>query len=166
MQDGGGLVPFIVSWRGTAPEGQVTDALTDASDLFPTFAELAGVPLPAGRVIDGRSFAARLRGSDVPHRTWVFNQLARNWWVRNAGFKLNQSGELFDVSRAPFAERPVPAGSGGPAAEAARLELQAVLDQLNPAGGIPDRGDPSGRHKGKLERERKARSGGAEVPAS
>ena len=166
MQDGGGLVPFIVGWRGTAPAGQVTDALTDASDLFPTVAELAGVPLPAGRVIDGRSFAARLRGSDVPHRTWVFNQLARNWWVRNAGFKLNQSGELFDLSRAPFAERPVPAGSGGPAAEAARRELQVVLDQLNPAGGIPDRGDPSGRHKGKLERERKARSGGSEVPAS
>jgi arylsulfatase A len=47
MQDGGGLVPFIVSWRGTAPAGQVTDALTDASDLFPTFAELAGVPLRA-----------------------------------------------------------------------------------------------------------------------
>ena len=44
MQEGGGLVPFIVSWRGTAPAGQVTDALTDASDLFPTFAELAGVP--------------------------------------------------------------------------------------------------------------------------
>lgn len=155
MQEGGGLVPFIVSWRGTAPAGQVTDALTDASDLFPTFAELAGVPLPAGRVIDGRSFAARLRGADVPHRTWVFNQLARNWWVRNAGFKLNQSGELFDLSRAPFAERPVPAGSGGPAAEAARRELQTILDQLNPAGGIPDRGDPSGRHKRKLERERK-----------
>ena len=166
MQDGGGLVPFIVSWRGTAPAGQVTDALTDASDLFPTFAELAGVPLPAGRVIDGRSFAARLRGSDAPHRTWVFNQLARNWWVRNAGFKLNQSGELFDVSRAPFAERPVPAGAGGAAAEAARRELQAVLDQLNPAGGIPDRGDPSGRHKRNLERERKGGSGAATTPAS
>jgi arylsulfatase A len=166
MQEGGGLVPLIASWPGTTPAGQVTDALMDASDLLPTFAELAGAPLPTGRVIDGRSFAARLRGSDVPHRTWVFNQLARNWWVRNAGFKLNQSGELFDLSRAPFAERLVPVGTGGPAAEAARRELQAVLDQLNPAGGIQDHGDPSGRHKRKLERERKANAGAAEKPAT
>ena len=75
-------------------------------------------------------------------------------------------GVLTPAERQLIAPRPGPADNGGPAAEAARRELQVVLDQLNPAGGIPDRGDPSGRHKGKLERERKARSGGAEVPAS
>jgi hypothetical protein len=49
-------------------------------------------------------------------------------------------------SDAPFAEKLVAADTKDLAAVAARLRLQAALDQLNPAGGIPDTGDESGRH--------------------
>jgi arylsulfatase A len=72
--------------------------------------------------------------------------LARKWYVREAKWKLNQAGELFDMSKAPFEEVPVAADSKDPAAGVARKRLQAALDKLNPAGGILDTGDGTGRH--------------------
>jgi len=49
MLDCGAHVPFIASWKGTAPAGKVLKDLVDFSDLFPTFAELAGAKMPTGR---------------------------------------------------------------------------------------------------------------------
>lgn len=146
MLEGGGLEPLIVRWPGKIPAGSVSKDMVDSSDFFPTFAELAGAKLPEKTIIDGRSLAPQWRGEKGEPRTWAFNQLARNWYVRETGWKLNQSGELYDMSDAPFTEKLVPADSNNPAALAARQRLQAVLDQLNPAGGIVDTGDPSGRH--------------------
>ncbi len=152
MQEGGGLVPLIASWPGTTAAGQVSAQLIDSSDFFPTFAELAGAALPAKKIVDGHSFAAQLRGEKGAPRAWIFNQLARQWYVREAGWKLDQAGQLFDMAEAPFAERLVSgAALAGPAA-AARDRLQAALARLNPAGGILDNGDGTGRHAGRAEK--------------
>ena len=96
MLEGGGLVPLIANWPGVTPPGKIFQDLIDASDLFPTLAELAGAKMPPKTIIDGRSFAAQLRGESGRPRAWAFNQLARMWYVREAGWKLNQAGELFD----------------------------------------------------------------------
>ena len=146
MLEGGGLVPMIVNWPGVTPAGKVSNNMVDASDFFPTFAELAGAKLPEKTIIDGRSMAAQVRGEKGQPRAWAFNQLARMWYVRETDWKLNEKGELYDMSDAPFAEKLVPADSKNPAALAARQRLSAALAQLNPAGGIVDTGDPSGRH--------------------
>lgn len=54
------------------PQGKETDALTDFSDLFPTFCELAGVPIPDG--LDGVSIAPLLMGeADDSPRTWILS---------------------------------------------------------------------------------------------
>jgi arylsulfatase A len=155
MLDGGGRVPMIVSWPGVTPAGRVSADLVDSSDFLPTFADLAGAKLPERTVVDGRSFAAQMRGEKGGPRSWVFHQLARNWYVREADWKLNQAVELFDMGDAPFVEKLVAAGSESPAARAARQRLQAALDQLNPAGGIPDTGDESGRHASNVVKKAK-----------
>jgi arylsulfatase A len=145
MLEGGALVPLIVNWPGTTPAGRISRNLIDSTDFLPTFAELAGAPLPK-RTIDGRSFLAQVRGQQGTPREWIFVELARMWYVREAGWKLTQTGELFDMSDAPFTEKPVAAGTTDPAAVAARARLKAVLDTLNPAGGILDQGTGDGRH--------------------
>ena len=149
LQEGGGLVPLIVNWPGVTPAGKVSHDMIDSSDFFPTFAELAGAKLPEKTSIDGHSFAAQIRGEKGQPREWAFNQLARMWSVRETGWKLNQAGELFDMSDAPFTEKLVAADTQDAAASAARKRLQAALKQLNPAGGILDDGDGTGRHAGK-----------------
>ena len=145
MLEGGALVPLVVNWPGTTPAGQVSRNLIDSTDFLPTFAELAGAPLPKN-TIDGRSFLAQVRGQQGKPREWIFIELARMWYVREAGWKLTQTGDLFDMSDAPFTEKPVAAGTTDPAAVAARARLQAALETLNPAGGILDQGTGDGRH--------------------
>jgi arylsulfatase A len=146
MLEGGGLEPLIVNWPGVTPAGKVVTDFVDASDFFPTFAELAGAKLPDKTILDGRSFAPQLRGEKGQPREWIYNQLAKMWYVREAGWKLTQTGELFDMSDAPFTEKLVAADTKDPAPIASRKRLQAVLDRLNPAGGILDQGDGTGRH--------------------
>ena len=153
MLEGGALVPMIVNWPGRTPAGKLCADMVDSTDFFPTFAEFAGAKLPEKTVIDGRSMAAQFRGEKGQPRDWAFIQLARNWYVRTTGWKLNQSGELLDMSEAPWGEKLVAPGAESPAGLAARQRLAAALTQLNPAGGIPDTGDPSGRHASNVNKK-------------
>ena len=105
MLEGGGLVPMIVNWPGVTPADQVCKNMLDSSDFMPTFAALAGAKLPEKTIVDGKSFAPQIRGEKGEPRHWAFNQLARMWYVRETGFKLNEKGELFDMSGAPFEEK-------------------------------------------------------------
>jgi arylsulfatase A-like enzyme len=135
MTEGGSRVPLIANWPGVTPAATVNNGLVDFSDLYPTFAAVAGAQLPAGVTIDGQSFAGALRGGGGTARSWAFVQLANQWFVRDAAWKLNNRGELFDMTDAPFTERPILPGDNDPAAFAARLRLGAILADLNPAAG-------------------------------
>ena len=147
MQEGGALVPFIVNWPGVAVADKLNTNIADSSDLLPTFAEIAGAPLPPNRVIDGKSLLPQLKGETTPPRTWSFIVLGNAWYVRETGWKLNEKGELFDMKDAPFSETLVPADSKDPAAVAARARLSKVLSELNPAGGFTSTGSGRGGEK-------------------
>lgn len=154
MLDCGAHVPMIASWKGTTPEGKVTKDLVDFSDLSTTFADLAGAPLPAGVTLDGKSFAPQLRGQPGSPREWIFVQLGPNWYVRELDWKLNNRGELFDMTDAPFVEKPVATGPSDDAAAAARKRLQAVLDTLAPDKGKTAPADvPKAKRKGAKARK-------------
>lgn len=58
-------VPLIVTGPGV-PAGRTVRRIAQNTDLYPTFAELAGAPVPGS--VDGRSLVPFLRGGDV--ETW------------------------------------------------------------------------------------------------
>ena len=84
------------------PAGKVLDDIVSFADPYATFAELVGAKLPEGVKIDSQSFAPQLRGEAGTPRSWAYVQLGARWYVREPGYKLNQAGNLFDVSDAPF----------------------------------------------------------------
>ena len=157
MLECGALVPCIASWPGKVPANKVTQGLINICDFYPTFAETAGAKPPAGVAIDGRDFGPQLRGqSEAWPRDWIFVELGvGSGNHRDNGWKLNEASNLFDVRGAPFTELPVPASTQDATAIAERKHLQAILDELNPAGGIMDPGKGSGRHA-----KRKAKKAG------
>ena len=67
-------VPLIVSWPGHLPQSKVSDALVEHIGLYPTLAELAGLPAPTRTTIvdlpgaperlDAQSFADLVRHPD------------------------------------------------------------------------------------------------------
>ncbi len=52
--EGGIRVPMIARWPGTIPAGQTIGETAGSIDILPTSLQLAGVPLPKDRTIDGR----------------------------------------------------------------------------------------------------------------
>lgn len=130
LNEGGCRVPLILNWPASIPAGKVSADLACLTDLFPTFAEVAGADLPVGVTIDGRSLAPQAQGRPGRPREWVYVALREDGFVRDARWKLTRGGELFDLIDAPWQEIPVPADTADPAARSARERLQPVLDDL------------------------------------
>jgi len=152
MQECGSLVPMIVNWPAIIKKPGISNSLIDAADFIPTFAELAGAPLPTNNVLDGVSFAYQLKGGKGTAREWIFTGLGKDWYVRSANWKLMRSGDLYDMRKAPFEEKLVVLDDK---TTAEKQKLQAILDKLNPAGGFLDNGDGSGRHANKTKNKEK-----------
>lgn len=74
--EGGIRVPLIVRHKGHLAEGEVTDEAVHSIDFYPTFAELANIPLPGDHehTLDGESWVKVLRGQDMERRDlfWHF----------------------------------------------------------------------------------------------
>jgi arylsulfatase A len=153
MLEGGSRVPLIASWPGTTPVGKVCQDLTDFSDFFPTFAQLAGAELPKGVTIDGRSFAPQLKGEPGNPREWIYVELNGKRYLRTARWKLTGDGELFDMKEAPFNEIPVPAETTDAEAVAARKHLQEILTGL--VGATAAQGEPGQEKQRRRNKRRK-----------
>ncbi len=135
--DAGTHVPLIANWKGTAPARKVCHDLIDFSDFLPTLAEAAGVSLPEGVTIDGRSFLPQLRGHKGYPRDWTFCHYEPKWgqwkrkrFVRDKRWKLYDSGQFFNVQADPLEENPIDRGKGHPEAAQVRKRLQTVLDSV------------------------------------
>jgi len=64
--------PFIVYSPQLVPQGVVSTALVDITDLLPSFAELAGAKLPGGVQFDGKSFVQHILGNSADSkREWI-----------------------------------------------------------------------------------------------
>jgi arylsulfatase A-like enzyme len=104
-------VPFIVSWPGKIPTGEIAPELISFYDVLPTLCEATGTTAPANRNLPGRSFLAVAKRDPLPKnqpwRNLVFANLRNTWMARDARYKLvmrNEGAgpnELFDISADP-----------------------------------------------------------------
>ena len=112
-------VPLIVRTPDRSDAGSSRDHIVEQVDLFPTLAELCGFGAPAG--IDGRSFAASVRGQRHDAREFAYSEyyFCRRVFtaddrfvgkppilmVRTGKWKLNylswERSELFDLESDP-----------------------------------------------------------------
>ena len=96
-------VPCIVSWPAVITTGRVCGDLVDSTDFLPTICEAAGVKLPTGLTIDGRSVLPQLRGNQGKPREWIYSWYSpRGEPLRECAFdqhfKLYRTGEFFDLT--------------------------------------------------------------------
>lgn len=149
MVEAGTAMPFIVNGPGLVPSGVVTDALTDFTDMLPTFAELAGTQPDPDSIIDGKSIAPFILGeADDTGRDWILSvgghpaafrdnrvvpaQSYDDRVIRNKRWKLwvgtnRQPEKLFDMENDPW-ETTNLIDSDDPAARAAKAELWSVIE--------------------------------------
>lgn len=65
-------VPFLVHWKGTTPEGHVSDACLNVPDIMPTLLDLMGLSIPES--IEGASLSAQVLGKEGPEPEAAFMQ--------------------------------------------------------------------------------------------
>lgn len=96
VYEGGVLAPCFVRWPGKIPSGKIMAAQTSHVDWLPTFCELADVPVPDDREIDGKSLVAMLRsGRAEQHHRYVYHTWDRHtpnpdfrWGISESRWKL------------------------------------------------------------------------------
>ena len=64
--------PFIVNCPGLVPQGEISDALVDFTDMLPTFADFAGAEPEEGYTYDGVSLKDVFLGkAKETKREWI-----------------------------------------------------------------------------------------------
>jgi arylsulfatase A-like enzyme len=135
LSEAGSRVALLAHCPGRIPPGRV-QPLADFTDLYPTFCELANIPLSPDHQPDGVSFAAFLTGqTDTPPRDWILNEYNHIRVIRNLTHKLHSSGQLYHLETDPLEQIDL-AHSNAPIHQQAKQSLQAILDSL-PADSPP-----------------------------
>ncbi len=88
--DGGSRVPCIIRFPGKIKPGIVSDEIVTNMDFYPTFAKLAGGPLPQNLKIDGKNVMPLLTGrvDQSPHEAYFYYKYTNLYAVRSGRFKL------------------------------------------------------------------------------
>jgi len=90
--EGGNRVPMLVSWKGTLPEGKVSNGISSVMDLLPTIAHITGIDLPRDRVIDGLNIYELFtnpEGSESPHAYFAYYLMDQMKAIRVGDWKLH-----------------------------------------------------------------------------
>jgi arylsulfatase A-like enzyme len=154
-------VPFMLRWPGKVEPGQVTNEIVHVTDLFPTLARVAGVPVPTDRPIDGVDQLDFLLGrrEHSGREGFVFyikNELRavkwRNWKMHfvwevepNAGPNRLETPYLFNLLRDPKEETNVATEEGwarGPMLKLLRAFQETLKTHPPIPPGAPDDHQP------------------------
>jgi arylsulfatase A-like enzyme len=90
--EGGVRVPFVARWPGRVARGGVGHVPAMTIDLLPTLARLAGAPVSAERIIDGRDLWPLLEGrrnAAAPHDALYFYWGTELHAIRSGKWKLH-----------------------------------------------------------------------------
>ena len=158
-KDNGTHVGFIASWPAVIQPGQVSDALVDFSDVFPTLTDAAGVKAPDG--LNGVSLMPVFKGSaDDRDKGAIYCWYERDGvrdkasqHARDQQYKLYATGKFFDTVADPEEKADLATGGIPEELKAVHAKLKAVLD---PQVAITEAADPiQSAKRGSPEKKKK-----------
>ena len=148
IDEGGVRVPFLIRWPAKIKPGSRVEQVAGAIDLLPTLAEFASIPLISKKPLDGKSLQPLLfnNAKDWKDR-YLFHfaggrarkggkKTGSRVSVRNQRYRLDASGNLFDMVADPGQDRNV-AADHSPAAKTMSFAARQFLTELN-GSIVPD----------------------------
>nr|WP_246114385.1 sulfatase-like hydrolase/transferase [Rubripirellula tenax] len=136
LSEGGMHVPFVISWPGTIPAGQVFDHPVSALDVAATAAELAEIESKPGD-FDGVNLIPYLSGEkkEAPHEFLAWRWVAQSA-IREGDWKLLRGGDreyLYNL-KSDLEEQHNLAGEHPEIADRLRQRLSRWANELDPPG--------------------------------
>lgn len=100
--EGGVRSPMFITWKGNLPSGKKIEIIAAAIDLLPTLADLAGIKFQPEKPLDGVSLKPLLfENSPDWEERLLFSHWAGKTSVRSQKFRLDNEGNLFDMTSDP-----------------------------------------------------------------
>ncbi len=100
--EGGVRTPFFIKWPQNIQAGQNITQIASAIDILPTLTDLTNIKPKAKKPLDGLSLVPLLKGkSDEWEERLVFSHWAGKISVRSQNFRLDASGNLYDMVNDP-----------------------------------------------------------------
>ena len=137
-------VPFLISWPGHFPKGQVCRRMVSAYDFFPTLIDLLGLESHACERLPGKSFLPALRGEgleDTSGDVVVFDEYGPVRMIRSYQYKYIHRypygyHEFYDLEKDPGEEHNL---IGDPAYAPQILEMRRRMEKWFTTYVDPDR---------------------------
>ena len=133
MYDTAVKVPFLISWPGVIPQGQVCKNMVSAYDIFPTLVDFLGLPSHACEKLPGHSFAPLLRGESEKESgdVVIFDEYGPVRMIRTDRYKYIHRypygyNEFYDLEQDPGEEHN---RYDDPACEEIILELRRRMEK-------------------------------------
>jgi iduronate 2-sulfatase len=76
-------IPLIIAAPQQAAKGQRVQGVVESVDIYPTLAQLAGLPTPSTQTLDGMSLASVIQNPVAPTKAAVYHSFPRNASGRN-----------------------------------------------------------------------------------
>ncbi|MCX7048192.1 MAG: arylsulfatase [Candidatus Sumerlaeota bacterium] len=109
--EGGVRAPFMIRWPGHVRAGARLPQIAGAIDLLPTLADMAGIPVAAGKPLDGVSLKPLLLAGAGAAPNWPERMIFSHWSgknsVRTQRYRLDNADQLFDMEADPGQDRDV-----------------------------------------------------------
>jgi arylsulfatase A-like enzyme len=100
--EGGLRSPCLIRYPAAIKPGTRVERIAGAVDLLPTLAEFAGIELHSPKPLDGSSLAPPLQQREVdPANRFLFSAWNGKTTVRSERYRLQGSGELYDIQQDP-----------------------------------------------------------------
>ena len=102
IDEGGLRSPFFIRWPKHIPSGVSIEQVAGVIDLLPTLCELTGITVVTSNPLDGRSLSSLLLGKDIQWEPRLLFAVKKDQVsVRSQQFRLDASGQLFDITADP-----------------------------------------------------------------
>tara|TARA_R100000027_G_scaffold67737_2_gene68328 strand:+ start:989 stop:3772 length:2784 start_codon:yes stop_codon:yes gene_type:complete len=101
LDDAGTHVPMVVWSSHLSERGRVIDTLTDITDIFPTFCQLAGIDLEEVHSVPGYSLVPQIRGRPGAVRLWTHQGISGKTSVFDGTWRLSSNMSLYGSPSLP-----------------------------------------------------------------
>lgn len=137
--EGGVRSPLLIRWPERLPRGKRLQQNGAAIDLLPTLAAMAGIQVVSKKPLDGINLLPAIQGPvDAPADRMIFSHWNGRVSVRNQRFRLDQTGNLYDINADPGQRTDVSASHS----EAKQTMQRALSDwKTNVLSELPDEDD-------------------------
>lgn len=139
--------PLLVYWPARIARSSASSTLIDLTDLVPTMADIARVPIPTTwGTLDGKSFYDNMLGTSGNDRDWVFchwdnnpfdgNIVPPERFINDTTYKLydtvgNGSGRFYNISIDPEEINPLPQNTLTQAQKKRKKQFRNILDTMH-----------------------------------